>query len=73
MSYDEGISEGLTRGISQKQTEIAKSLLSSNMSLKDVSYHTGLSIEEIEKLINKESSRVNNGSKSCNNTSIKLT
>ena len=42
--------EGITQGITQRNIEIAKSLLKSGMNIQDVSRHTGLTKDEIEKL-----------------------
>ena len=44
------IREAELRGINQEKIEIAKNLLSMNMSNEDIVMATGLSIEEIEKL-----------------------
>ena len=44
--------EGIEQGIEQNKIEIAKSLLESSMSLDEIKKHTGLSLEEIEKLKN---------------------
>jgi len=46
----EGLEEGRKEGRQQERIEIAKSLLSSNMPIEEISKHTGLSIEELEKL-----------------------
>ena len=48
--YTSGINDGISKGISQEKVNIAKNLLSMNMSLEDISKATGLSIEEINKL-----------------------
>ena len=41
---------GLNKGISKEKLNIAKNLLSMNISLEDISKATGLSIEEINNL-----------------------
>ena len=46
----EGIIEGMEKGIKDEKYSIAKSLKSSGLDNKFISKHTGLSIEEIEKL-----------------------
>ena len=46
----EGIKEGIIEGIKERNYTIAKSLKSSGLDNKFISEHTGLSIEEIEKL-----------------------
>ena len=46
----EGIIEGIEKGIKEEKYSIAKSLKSSGLDNKFISEHTGLSIEEIEKL-----------------------
>ena len=46
----EGIREGVKKGIKERNYAIAKSLKSSGLDNKFISEHTGLSIEEIEKL-----------------------
>ena len=52
--YTSGINDGITKGISQEKINIAKNLLSMNMSLEDISKATGLSIEEIKKISNND-------------------
>ena len=47
---DEARNEGLQEGIDKRNVEIAKSLLSTNMRIEEISRHTGLSISEIDKL-----------------------
>ena len=46
----EGIIEGIEKGIKDEKYSIAKSLKYSGLDNKFISEHTGLSIEEIEKL-----------------------
>ena len=46
----EGIIEGIEKGIKDEKYSIAKSLKSSGLDNKFISEHTGLTIEEIEKL-----------------------
>ena len=48
--YISGISDGICEGENKKAIEIAKNLLSMNMSLEDISKATGLPIEEINKI-----------------------
>ena len=48
--YTSGINDGISKGENKKSIEIAKNLLSMNMSLEDISKATGLLIEEINKL-----------------------
>ena len=45
-----GYDEGITQGISQRNIEIAKSLLNTNMTLEEIARHTGLTMKEIVKL-----------------------
>ena len=47
---EEGFEEGIEKGIKDEKYSIAKSLKSSGLDNKFISEHTGLSIEEIEKL-----------------------
>ena len=47
---EEGIKEGIKEGINSNKIEIAKNLLSMNMSVDDITKATGLTKEEIEKL-----------------------
>ena len=49
---ENGINDGISKGENKKSIEIAKNLLSMNMSLEDISKATGLSIEEIKKISN---------------------
>ena len=42
--------DGISKGITQKSIEVAKKLITMNLSDKDISIATGLSIKEIEKL-----------------------
>ena len=46
----EGHKKGLAEGREQRNVEIAKSLLHSNLSVEEIAKHTGLSIEEVQKL-----------------------
>lgn len=54
VARDEGHAEGLAEGLKEASIEIAKSLLSSGMDIKEISKHTKLSIDEIEKLENQK-------------------
>lgn len=47
---EQGLEQGLEQGSLNKSFEIAKSLLSTSMPIEEIAKHTGLSIEEIEKL-----------------------
>ena len=49
--YTSGINDGISKGKNKKSIEIAKNMLKKNMSIEDISDITGLSIEEINKLI----------------------
>ena len=49
---ENGINDGISKGVSQEKVNIAKNLLSMNMSLEDISKATGLSVEEIENIKN---------------------
>ena len=55
-SYDtgleRGIEQGLEQGSKQKELEIAKKLLSQNISVEVISEATGLTVEEIRALSN---------------------
>ena len=51
---ENGINDGISKGVSQEKVNIAKNLLSMNMSLEDISKATGLSVEEISKLKNEK-------------------
>ena len=51
---ENGINDGISKGVSQEKVNIAKNLLSMNMSLEDISKATGLSVEEINKLKNEK-------------------
>ena len=51
---ENGINDGISKGENKKSIEIAKNLLSMNMSLDDISKATGLSVEEINKLKNEK-------------------
>ena len=48
--YTSGINDGISKGVSQEKVNIAKNLLSMNMSIEDISKATGLSINEIKGL-----------------------
>ena len=45
-------SEGVDVGEKNKQLEIAKSLLNTDMSINEISKHTGLTISELEEISN---------------------
>ena len=47
---EQGKQEGIEQGEKSKSIEIAKSLLNANMSLEEISNHTRLSIEELQKI-----------------------
>ena len=51
---ENGINDGISKGVSQEKVNIAKNLLSMNMPLEDISKATGLSVEEISKLKNEK-------------------
>ena len=51
---ENGINDGISKGMSKEKVNIAKNLLSMNMSLEDISKATGLTVEEINKLKNKK-------------------
>ena len=51
---ENGINDGISKGENKKSIEIAKNLLSMNMSLEDISKATGLTVEEINKLKNEK-------------------
>ena len=51
---ENGINDGISKGVSKEKVNIAKNLLSMNMSLDDISKATGLSVEEINKLKNEK-------------------
>ena len=46
----QGIAEGMEKGVKSKSIEIAKNLLESGLDINFVSKHTNLSIEELEDL-----------------------
>ena len=48
--YDSGYDSGKSDGISNEKINIAKNLLSMNMTLEDISKATGLTIDEIKKI-----------------------
>ena len=49
-SYETGYDDGMNKGKNDRNIEIAKVMLSKNISVKDISDITGLSIKEIENL-----------------------
>ena len=51
---ENGINDGISKGVSQEKVSIAKNLLSMNMPIEDISKATGLSVEEINKLKNEK-------------------
>ena len=55
-AYSEGYSEGVDNGIivgkTETKLEIAKSLLNTDMSINEISKHTGLTISELEEISN---------------------
>ena len=48
--YTSGINDGISKGVSKEKVNIAKNLLSMNMSLENISKATGLSISCINEL-----------------------
>ena len=52
--YTSGINDGISKGVSKEKVNIAKNLLSMNMSFEDISKATGLTVEEINKLKNEK-------------------
>ncbi len=48
---EEGLKEGIEKGVEKAQVEIAKNALSEGVDIKTIELITGLSREEIEKLI----------------------
>ena len=48
--YNSGYDSGKSDGISNEKINIAKNLLSMNMTLEDISKATGLTIDEIKKI-----------------------
>ena len=51
---ENGINDGISKGVSQEKVSIAKNMLNKNMSIEDISDITGLSVEEINKLKNEK-------------------
>ena len=51
---ENGINDGISKGVSKEKVNIAKNLLSMNMSFEDISKATGLTVEEINKLKNEK-------------------
>ena len=51
---ENGINDDISKGVSKEKVNIAKNLLSMNMSLEDISKATGLTVEEINKLKNEK-------------------
>ena len=49
---ENGINDGISKGVSQEKVNIAKNMLNKNMSIEDISDITGLSVEEIENIKN---------------------
>ena len=47
---EEAKEEGMSQGENKKSIEIAKNLLSMNMSIEDISKATGLSIEDLQNI-----------------------
>ena len=50
LGLEEGQAMGHAAGVMEAKLELAKSLLNSNLTIEEISKHTGLSMEEIEKL-----------------------
>ena len=48
--YDKGMDKGINQGKSERNIEIAKTMLQKNMNVKDIVDITGLSLEEIKEL-----------------------
>ena len=53
--YTKGAASGVTIGEKHKQLEIANSLLNTDMSINEISKHTGLTISELEGISNNKS------------------
>ena len=51
-AYSEGVDNGVIIGKTETKLEIAKSLLNTDMSINEISKHTGLSISELEEISN---------------------
>ena len=49
---ENGINDGISKGVSKEKVNIAKNMLNKNMSIEDILDITGLSVEEINKLRN---------------------
>ena len=47
---ERGLKQGIEEGVKQGTFEIAKSMLSDNLPLELISKHTGISVEELNKL-----------------------
>ena len=47
---ENGINDGISKGVSKEKVNIAKNMLNKNMPIEDISDITGLSIEEIKNL-----------------------
>ena len=50
-SYDTGLEQGVKQGSKQKELEIARAMLKDIQDYELISKYTGLTVEEIEKLI----------------------
>ena len=51
---EQGIEKGIQQGIEKEKIEIAKSLLTTEMKIEEISKHTGLSLEELEEIKNEK-------------------
>ena len=49
---ENGINDGISKGVSQEKVNIAKNMLNKSISIEDISDITGLSVEEIENIKN---------------------
>lgn len=50
MATEKGVQQGIEQGVQQRNSEIAKGLLADNVPIEIISKHTGISVEELEKL-----------------------
>lgn len=49
-AYNDGLSEGISKGIYEKSIETAKSMLKDNLDIQTISKYTGLTVEIISSL-----------------------
>ena len=52
--FEQGIKQGIEQGIEQRNIEIVKAMLESNVPIKDIIKYTNLSMEEIKQLKKEE-------------------